>query len=88
MVDGQQLDGGHGELAQVLDRRVGGERGVGAAQILIDLWVTHREALDVSLVDDRLAPLRARRPVVLPVESLVDDYALRDRLGVVLVVGF
>ena len=46
-----------------------------------------REALDVRLVDDRLGERRARRPVALPVEVRVDHDALRDRVGVVLVVG-
>ena len=51
-----------------------------------DLLVQLREALDVGLVDDRLVPGR-RAAVVLPVERLVDDDALRDRLRVVGVVG-
>ncbi len=46
-----------------------------------------REALDVRLVDDGLRPRRAEQAVALPVEAGVDDERLRDRLGVVLVVG-
>ena len=34
VVDRQQLDGGHAEVGQVGDRLVGGESGVGAAQLL------------------------------------------------------
>jgi hypothetical protein len=45
-----------------------------------------REPLRVHLVDDRVVPRRGRGVVVLPVERRVDDDALRDRGGVVLVV--
>ncbi len=72
---------------QVGDRRLGGEPGVGPAQVLANLGVTHREALDVGLVDDRVGERHPRRRVPLPVEGRVDHDRLRDRAGVVLVVG-
>ena len=40
--------------AQVLERRLGGQPGVGAAQVLAHVRVAHREALHVRLVDDRV----------------------------------
>ena len=86
VVDRQQLDGGHAELLQVLDGRLGGEPGVGAAQRLRDLGVEPREALDVELVDDGLVPRRARRGVVAPGEGGVDDGGERGEVRVVAVV--
>ena len=87
VMDRQQLDGGDAQRRQVLDRRIGGEACVGAAQILPHERVQLREALDVKFVDDRLRPRSIGRSVAFPVEGLVDDDSLRNRLGVVLVVG-
>ena len=87
VVDRQQLDRGDPEPLQVAERLLGGQAGVGAPQVLAHGRVEHRVALDVRLVDHRLVPRRARRRVAFPVEALVDDDRLRDRLGVVLVVG-
>ena len=58
VVDRQQLDRGDAERAQVGDRLVGGETGVGAAEILAHCRIEHREPLDVRLVDHRLGPRR------------------------------
>src|SRR3712207_7256254 len=52
--------------------------GVGAAQLLRDVGVGHRQALDVGLVDDGLVVRRPRRPVHAPVEVRVDDDGLRS----------
>ena len=68
------------------DRGLGGEPRVGAAQIVAHAGQPHREALDVRLVDHRLVPRRVQPAVALPVEPRVDHDALRDRVGVVLVV--
>ena len=87
VVDRQQLDRRHPERSQVRDRPVRGEPGIGAAQILAHIRVALREPLHVRLVDHRLVPRRAEQPVALPVERRIDDHALRDRGGVVLVVG-
>ncbi len=87
VVDGQQLDRSDAELLQVGEGVVGGQPGVGAAQVLPHAGMALGEALDVGLVDDRLRPRRARRAVVLPVEGLVDDQELGDRRLGVLVVG-
>jgi hypothetical protein len=86
VVDREQLDRGDAELLQVREGGVGGERGIRAAQVVTDLRVQLREALDVGLVDDSFVPRDIRPPVVLPVEARVYDDALRDRVGVVLVV--
>ena len=87
VVDRQQLDRGHAERLEVRDRVLVGEPGVGAAQVLAHAGAQLREALDVRLVDHRLVPRRAQRAVALPVEARVDHHALRDRVGVVLVVA-
>ena len=83
VVDRQQLDGGHAERLEVLDRGLRGQSGVRAAQVLANAGVAHREALDVRLVDHRLVHRRVGRAVVLPLEAIVDDHALRDRQRVV-----
>ena len=86
VVDGQELDRRDAQVLEVGDRVLAGEAGVGAAQVLADALAPHREALDVRLVDDGLVPRRAQRPVALPLEARVDDHALGDRVGGVLVV--
>ena len=86
VVDRQQLDRRHAERAEVLDRRFRRQARIGAAQVVANGRMQLREALDVGLVDDGVVPGRARRRVALPVEARVDDDALRDRGGVVLVV--
>ena len=75
---------------QVLDRRRVRDAGVGAAQLLGDARVGHRQALDVGLVDDRLVVRRLRRAVDAPVEVRVDDDGLRHvrrRVVVVALLG-
>ena len=62
----------------VLDHRRGGQPGVGAAQLLRDVGMALREALDVHLVDDRVLPGGARRAVVAPAEGGVDDLAAAE----------
>ena len=73
MVHRHQLDGGHAELFQVLDRRLRRQRFVGPAQMRGDRRMAHREAAHVHLVDDRVVPRRARRPIVAPRERGIDD---------------
>ena len=87
VVDRQQLDRSHAERREMRDRGVGRHAGVRAAEVLGDVREALREALHVNLVDDRVRPRRQRRLVVLPVEGVVDDDALRDRVRVVLVVA-
>ena len=88
VVHGEQLDRGDAERGEVVDGRVGGEPGVGAAQILSHARMALREALHVQLVDDGLVPRRLERPVALPVEARVDHDAARHRGRVVGVVGY
>ena len=52
----QQLDRGHAEVAQVVGDRGVGQAGVRAAQLLGHPVVQLGHALDVQLVDDRVAP--------------------------------
>ena len=55
VVDRLQLDGGDAEAQQVVDRCRMGQAGIGASQRLRHRRVGGGEALDVQLVDDRLA---------------------------------
>ena len=82
-VDRHQLDGGDAELVQMLEHGRVGQRRVGAALLLGDLRVQLREALDVQFIDQRIAPRRRRRPVVAPVEVVLDDLRLGHQDGVV-----
>ena len=54
-------------------RRLRGQRFVGAAQVLGDARVPLRKPAHVHLVDDRVVPRRARRPIVAPGERGIDD---------------
>jgi len=83
LVHRHELDGGDAERGEVLDDRGVGDGGIRAADLLGDLRVGHRQALDVGLVDDALVVLVARRPVVPPVEVGVDDdaeHGVRERV--------
>ncbi len=81
LVDRQQLDRGHAEVAQVVDDRRGREPGVRSAQLLGHPVVQLGHALDVQLVDDGVAPPASRGAVVAPVEPVVDDHAERHLAG-------
>ncbi len=83
VVHRQQLHGGHPEVGEVVDDRRRGQAGVRPAQLLGHPVVQGGHALDVHLVDHRVAVAPAHRPVVSPVEVVVDDDAARDvRRGV------
>ncbi len=79
LVHRHELDGGHAQPPEVIDRRRMRERGVGAAQIRRNLRMPRREPLHVRLVHHRVMPAGLRRPVAAPVEIGVDDHALRHR---------
>ena len=81
LLDRHELDRGDAELRQVLDDRRVRHASVGAAQLLRDLWVAHRHALDVGLVDDRLGVVMAWAAVAFPVEEGVDDDGVHCRVG-------
>ncbi len=90
LVDGHQLQRRHPQLGQMLDDRRVRQRRVGAAQLLRQPRVTHRQALHVGLVDHRVVVLGARAPVVAPVEVGVDHdrrHGVRRRVQVVALVG-
>jgi hypothetical protein len=74
LVDREELDGGHAEAREVVDGLGRGQAGVGATQLRGHRRVGGGEPLDVDLVDDRLVPRRAGRPVVGPVEEGADDH--------------
>ena len=83
VVHRQQLDRRDAERGQVLDRGRVREAGVRALDVLGDERVLAGVALDVRLVEDRLAPRRGGRRVVAPVEAVGDDDAARHvRRGV------
>ena len=86
MMHGHQLHRGDAELAQVLQRRLGRERLVGSAQMLRNGRMELREAAHVHLVDHRVVPRCARRPILSPGERRIDDGGERRVGGVVAVV--
>jgi hypothetical protein len=73
MMNGHQLDGRDAEVQQVVDRGVGRQRLVGAADALGQPRLQHGEPADVHLVDDGLVPRRAGRAVVTPGERGIDN---------------
>ncbi len=77
IVDRLQLDGRHAEALQVLDRRLGRQSPVGAAEILRHGGESFRKTLDVQFINQGLMPRRARRGVVAPGEGLIDDHRQR-----------
>ncbi len=86
LVHGHQLDRGHPEPAEVLDRRGVRDRAVRAAQLLGNVRMQLGEALDVCFVDDRLVVRRTRMTVAVPVEEWIDDHRahhVRSRVVVV-----
>ena len=78
LVHRQQLDRGDAEVAEVVDDGGCREAGVGPAQLLRHAVVQLRHALDVHLVDHRVAPAASRRRVRAPLEVVVDHDAARD----------
>ena len=86
VVDRHQLDRRHAERCEMADGGVRGEPGERPPKLVGDARAAHREPLHVQLVDDRVRPRRLQERIALPVELRVDDHALRDRVGVVLVV--
>ena len=80
MMNRQQFDRRDAEVEQMLDRRLRGQAGVGAAQLFRHFGMRLREALDVQFVDERLVPGRARRPIVAPGEGTVDHGGQRGEL--------
>ena len=84
----KELDRGHPQPRQILDRRGRHEPGIGAAQIARDVGMPDGEAFDVHLVDHRLVPWDSRWPVVAPAEGPVDHDRLRQvRRAVAIVRG-
>jgi len=71
----------------VLDRRRRRHPGVLSALVLGDLRVPLGEALDVDLVDHRVVPGMAGRPVVAPVEVRIGDDAAGHERGAVRAAG-
>ena len=86
LVDRHELHGGDPEPLVVLDHHRVREARVGAAQLLREIRVLHRQPAHVGLVDHRLVVRDARRAVAAPVEERVHHDRLRDvrrRVGVV-----
>ncbi len=86
LVHRHELDRRDAELLEVVDDRGVRDAAVGAAQLLGDAGVQHREPLDVGLVDERRRVRRLGLTVAGPVEERVDDDALHHvRRGVLVV---
>lgn len=87
---GHQLQRGDAQFRQMFDDRRVRERRVGAAQLVGQRRMPHREALHMGLVDHRVVVLGARAPVVAPVEVRVDHdrgHGVRRRVQVIALVG-
>ena len=87
MVHRHQLDRRHAEVHEILNCGVRREPDVGAADRFRHRRIQLREALDVQLVDDRLVPRRARRPVVAPRERRIEHRGERRVRRRVTIVG-
>ena len=77
LMDGHQLHRRHPERPQMGQRPRRHQPRIRPAQVLRHIGMTRREPLDVHLVDDRLTPRNARRPIVPPRERRIDDDRLR-----------
>ncbi len=73
LVHRHELDRRDAQRHEVLDDGRVRHARVGAAQLVGDVRVEHRHALDVRLVDDAVVVVPVRRAVVAPVEERVDD---------------
>ena len=83
MMHRHQLDGGHAEQSQMVERRLHRQRLIGAAQACGNRWMEFREASHVHLVDDGIVPGRSGRAVVAPGECRIDHGRQRRECGVV-----
>ena len=86
LVGGQQLDRRDAQVQEVLDGCRMRQAGEGAADRLGHARVTPREALEVSLIDDRLVVGHPRACLVAPVELVTHDDRARHRCRAVEVV--
>ena len=86
LMNGQELHGGHAQTFEVLDGSGVSHAGVSPAEILGDVRIQFRKALDVNLVDDCLVPRRARGAVVVPVEVWVRHHGFRHKRSAVTIV--
>ena len=71
----------------MLDDRGVRDGGVGAADVLRNVWMRLGQTLDVGLVDDRVGVLVAGRAIDAPVEVRVDHHRLGHAGGGVVVVA-
>lgn len=84
LVHRQQFDGGHAKVCEVLDGCGVRQAGVTSADVLGDVRVLLREALDVDFVDHSLGERGARRDVGgtrVPIKGRVRDHAAGRRSG-------
>ena len=87
VVHREQLDGGDAEAQKMVEHRVVRHAGEGAAQVRRHVGVARGHALDVGLVDDRVAPGDARACDAEPVEVVGHDHRTGDVGGRVAVVA-
>src|SRR5215211_2791364 len=83
MVDRQQFDRCHAEIAQVLDGRRVREPEIGSSQFWRHLWKETAEPFDVRLVDSGLPPGNTWRCIIFPVERGIDDDAARHKGSII-----
>ncbi len=68
----QQLDGGHPQMAEVVDHRIVPQRGEGTALGLRDVGMLHGQSAHVGFVDHGPVPGRGRCTLCAPAESRID----------------
>ena len=79
VLNGHQLDGRDPEFRQVLDDWWRRDGRIGPADLLGNVRVRHRQALDVRFVDHGFVPGGPKRLVVPPIKGVVDDDAQRGK---------
>ena len=82
-MDGHQLDGRDAEPFQVLNHGLGCQTAIGAAQLFGNVGMTFGEALDVELVDHRVAERNAEVAILFPVEVGIHHHAFLHARSVV-----
>ena len=74
LVDWQQLDGCHTQVLEVVDDGRVCHAGIGSAQLLRNIRVRHRHALDVGFVDDGFVIWRVGAVVAVPLEEGINHH--------------
>src|SRR5579862_3926503 len=78
LVHRKQLDGGDPQVGQIVNRCRMSNPSVSSSQLFGDGWISPREALDVSFINDRLVQRSSGRTIVVPLEIGTHDDRAKD----------